>query len=398
MKKRKNYGRKIKRKKINLYPKKKTKAQKIICTVLTIIVILGIVFLGYCLGKSVLQYIEKNKDNKDEPVWTPPAETEETSPSASPDETQPPVIETEQTTVTERIPVAEENFYTVTVPSSALSNTVSLSAFVAKASAEGYNAAMIQLKNNGGYIKYASETEFLKGTEAVTGTLTAEEISAVLKEKGISPIAVISVLSDNEGCIINPDISYKVIDEADMSWLDYTGETPVRWANPESKATADYNKAIVDELMSAGFTEIILTNVVYPDFQEYDRNYINAKYFSADRYKHLNNVVFDGTAVEVKASDIISGQFTKTAEVLKNKSELTDNKIIVRIERSAFSAEEGYPADAAALLEDVMTRVSLKTAGFKLSPMILSADFTPEEVSAMKEKAEKLGYSDFYLS
>lgn len=398
MKKRKNYGRKIKKKKINLYPKKKTKAQKIIYTVLTLIVLLGIGFLGFCLGKPIIEYIEKNKGKSDEPVWTPPVQTTETA-ETLPDTTTAPSPESQpQTTVKEEMTVAAGNYYSAPVPSSALSNTASLAAFGAKASAEGYNAVTVQLKNNSGFIKYASEIELLQGTEAVTGTLSAKEIAFILKEKGLAPIAVVSVLSDNEGCIINPDISYKVIDEADMSWLDYTGEAPVRWANPESSATAEYNRAVVDELLASGFSEVILTNVVYPDFQEYDRHYISAKYFESDRYKHLNNVVFDGTAVEVNASDIISGQFTRTAEVLKNKSVLSDNKIIVRIERNAFSAEDGYPADASALLEDIMTRISLKTTGLKLSPMVMTADFTPEEVSAMKEKAEKMGFEDFYLS
>ncbi|MBQ8411117.1 MAG: hypothetical protein IJX15_05235, partial [Ruminiclostridium sp.] len=103
MKKRKNYGRKIKKKKINLYPKKKTKAQKIIYTVLTLILLLGIGFLGFCLGKPIIEYIEKNKGKSDEPVWTPPAQTTEAA-KTLPDTTTAPSSESQpQTTVKEEM-------------------------------------------------------------------------------------------------------------------------------------------------------------------------------------------------------------------------------------------------------------------------------------------------------
>ncbi len=400
MKKRKSYGRKIKRSRINLYPKRKTKAQKILGTIFLIILILGIVFLGYCLGKPLLEYIEKNRNNPDAPVWTPPVQTDETD---VPDDTEPFTAETSvpesetQTTVPAEEPVLSGNVYAVSVPTSALSNAASLTAFAAKSVSEGYTAAVVQLKDSAGNIRYSSDLEVLRDAENVTGTLKAEEIAKILKDKGIIPIASLSVLKDNAGCALNPDMSFKITDEADMSWLDYKEGSPIRWANPENEATALYNKAVADELKAAGFSEIILFNVIFPDFQDYDREYIAAKYFAADRYKLLNSVVWDGAAIEVNAEDVILGNLSETAEVLKNKAALTDNKIIVKINRSAFTGADGYPADAAALLEDVMARISAKNAGLTLVPMVSASEFTPSELSAMKEAAEKLGYKDFYI-
>lgn len=395
MKKRKNYGRKIKRSKINLYPKKKTKAQKILGTVLLIVLILGIVFLGYCLGKPLLDFIEKSSGSGDNsPAWTPPADTAQTE--EIPEDTAADSDTPAQTTTP--APVEAIGIHAVSVPVSALQNSASLSAFASKASAEGYTAAIANMKNSSGYLFYKTDVAPVKDSEAVIGMMTAAEICGILEQNGLVPIAEVSVLPDNKGGQLNSDMCYKIVDEPTVSWLDYfsTGE-PLRWTDPSNKAAVTYNKAVTDELRAAGFEKIIQTDIVFPPFQEYDREYIAAKYFASDRYKMLENVVFDNTAVCVDAKDIIINSMTGTAEVLKNKTRLTQNVVIVKIDREAFTAEGGYPADAAALLEDVMAQCEVKCMGMELLPMIEKTDFSPDEIRAMHSAAENAGYNDFYI-
>ena len=284
------------------------------------------------------------------------------------------------------------------MPASALSNSVSLSAFASKAASEGYTAAIVTMKNNGGFLLYSSEVLSVKDSEAVIGTMKASEICDALRKNGLVPIAEISVLADNEGCRVNADMSYKIVDEPTASWYDYfsTGE-PVRWADPSSAATAEYNKAVCDELKAAGFEKIITTDIIFPPFQEYDKEYIASRYFAADRYKMLAGVVTADTCITVSAGDIILGNMNGTAEVLKNKTALSGNLIMVRIDREAFTAENGFPADASSLLEDVMAQCKAKCAGMELMPMVDKADFSAAEIAVMKEKAEELGYTDFYV-
>ncbi len=395
MKKRKNYGRKIKRSKINLYPKRKTRAQKILGTILLVIVILAVVFLGYCLGKPLLEFIEKNASSgSNDPAWIPPADTsqsEELPAETVTDETE---ASTEETTAP---PMENPDIYAVSVPASALSNSASLSAFASKAAAEGYTAAVVTLKNSGGYLLYATETAPAADSEAVMGTMRASEIYDALSRNGLVPIAEMSVLADNMGGIINGGMCYKIVDEPTVSWLDYySADEALRWSNPESEATAEYNGALAQELKNAGFI-LIQSDIIFPDFQNYDKEYIAAKYFSADRYKLLANVVAEGAALRVNAEDIILGNMNGTAEVLKNRSALTENTVIVTINRSAFTAEMGYPADAAALLEDVMSQCRVKCTGLTLVPMVESTGFSAEEIKAMKSAAEAMGCKDFYV-
>lgn len=397
---RNKYGRKIKRTK-NLYRKKKTKAQKILGTVFLIIIILAIFFLGFCLGKPFLEFLEKNA-NREEPQWTPPTVSTSAEPQLSDEqsEIQTSAPETAPETTSEQ-PTADVStgFCAVTAPSSALSNTTSLAAFAAKSKSEGYSAVIVVLKDKKGVIKYASELEMLKDRgELVSGTLRAGEIAKTLEDNGLAAIAAISVLEDDAGCKEFPDMSFKINDGSDMSWLDYyTTGSALRWANPESKATNSYNEAIISELKAAGFSEILLTGLVFPDLQNYDRQYIDARYFAADRYKMLEPLVPDGAYVEMKASDIIAEEYGRTAELLKDRAFLKNKQIVVRIERNSFTAEEGYPAEAVGLVEDILARTEVATAGLTVIPAIESGDFSAEELSAVKNSLEKAGYKACFV-
>ncbi len=394
MKKRKNYGRKIKRNKINLYPRKKTKAQKILGTVLLIILILAIVFLGYCLGKPLLDYLEKRGWGSNSPAWTPPAESTSAVSDIPGDNPAGEITSTDETTAP---PVENPNIYAVNVPASALSNSTSLSTFASKSAAEGYTAAIVCLKNSSGYIMYDTEIELLKDSEAVQGMLKASEICNILKQNGLAPVAEVSVLSDNEGGKINSDMCYKIVDEPGISWLDYysTGQ-PLRWSDPTSESTASYNNAVTDELKAAGFEKIIRTDIIFPPFQEYDREFVSAEYFASDRYKMLSGVIGDGYVL-ADSADILLNNMSSTAEMLKNKTTLTENTIVVLISREKFTAEEGYPAEAGNLLEDVMSQCEVKCMGLSLVPMIEKSGFTPDEIAAMKTAAENMGYNEFYV-
>ena len=402
MKKRKNYGRKIKRSKINLYPKRKTKTQKIIGTVLLIVIILAVIFLGYCLGKPLLEYFRLNTDGifSDNPAWTPPAtstQAEEIPEDAEQNASDSTALDTAEPE--ETVPAEKTDIYSVSVPVSALSNSASLSAFASKAASEGYTAAAVNLKDSSGYLFYNSQLETVKDSDIILGMLTASEIYGILNQNGLTPVARISVLADNEGCKLNPDMCYKIVDEPEISWLDYytTGE-PLRWANPEAPSTAEYNNAVIGELKAAGYENIVLTDIIFPDFQEYDKEFLALRYFSADRYKMLASVVFENTALLVRSDDIILNNMSGSAEVLKNKSALGTNTVIVSINRSSFAEEGGYPAGAEALLEDIMAQVSAKFAGINLSPMVSRSEFSAEEIAKMKETAKSFGYQDFYVS
>ena len=405
MKKRKNYGRKIKRKKTNLYRRRKTKGQKIFGTVMLIILICAIGFLGYCLGKPLLDFFGRQTSNKP-PEWTPPettlaeippAETsaqESEAPVTSAPATTPEITVTEITTAEK--PVEYTNLIVSAAPSGALSNRAALSAELAKAKAAGFNAVMIQLKDDKGFFHYKTAIEGAEENELVKGEMTLAEIVSVFKDSGIVPVAEISVLTDNAGCKAFPEMSFKCKGES-ISWLDYKQGTPIRWANPESERTAEYFGSVINELKGAGINEIVCRDIVFPNFEYYDAEYIESKYFEKDRYKYLSGLLSEGTVLEMNAADIIAEELGRTAEPLYDPALIKNKAIALVIDREDFPVSEGYPADIKNLAESVISLASAKTRDIPLIPVIEREALSEAEAKTAAETLKSLGYSDFII-
>ena len=433
MDRRRYYGRKIKKTK-NLYRRKKSAGQKVFGTVMLVIAASAIAFLGFCIGKPLLDYI--GNIGKNEPAeWTPEASYNARSETATAESNVPPADEPAQETestlpvdsevsgvsetaetkqsvgtnqphstsapvsdsVISAAPVSYDAFISMEAPASALSNSSSLSAVIAKAKSGGYNSVVIQLKDKNGYFRYKTAIESVADTDLMTGTMTLEEIMRVFTENNMVPIAEVAVLSDEKGCETFTDMSYKCIDAPDTSWLDYSERPPRRWANPDKDATREYFANIIAELTAARFEHILLTDVIFPNFQNYDTAYIAAKYFAPERYKMLYNVVKTGNIIEMKASDVIGDEYGRTAEVLNDTSQLRNNKVALIISRSDLPTDSGYPADAKALVETVLSLAEKKVGGLPIVPVIDGSGFDDAEKAKITAAFAILGYESFIM-
>ena len=414
MNKRKHYGRKIKKTK-NLYRKKKTAGQKAFGTVMLVLAVSAIAFLGFCIGKPLLDYLG-NIGTKDIPEWTPEASysekigSEQPTEVSEPDGTSAPEVTERTDTETAKdvqsgydsqtaaetyatIPLLTDDtvFRAVEVPTSALANRSALSAVLAKARSGGYDTVVVQLKDKNGYFHYKTEIE---GTEdIIAGTMTLEEIMGAFKENGIVPIAEIAVLADNMGCKTFTEMSFKVNDGSGYTWLD---KYQSRWADPNNDAVREYFAMISAELITGGFENIILTDVVYPEIPTND-NLHDPRCDDPDRYKALYNVIKAGNIIEVKASDLFGETYGRTAEIFYDTSKLHDNKIAVVISREDLPVKSGYPADAKSLAESVLFQAKAKAAGVTLIPLIDGQSFDDAEKTKIIAALEKMGYDSYIV-
>ena len=88
-----NKGIKIKRNHKNLYRKRKSTGRKVAEVILLIVIVGGLVFLGYSVAPTVINFLDRQaveSQVESEPVWTPPVSesTPETTPK--PESSQPP--------------------------------------------------------------------------------------------------------------------------------------------------------------------------------------------------------------------------------------------------------------------------------------------------------------------
>ncbi len=438
MNKRKYYGKKIKKTR-NIYRKRKTAGQKVFGTVVLVTAVGALAFLGFCIGRPLLDYLGSIGTDKGsewtpaasysekmdtettplstaeidaaedviEPVLEEPAETEAAvqppqtaNDAAGQAKPAPPPVKTTENPIPETqpliIPISSDALISVTAPANTLANRASLSAFLAKAKSGGYNSAVVQLKDRNGFFRYKTVIEGAEDGKLIADTMTLDEIMSVFDENGMIPIAEIAVLSDNAGCEVFTDMSYKCMGE-NISWLDYTMNPPRRWANPDSQETREYFAEVTAELTSAGFEHIMLTDVIFPDFQSYDSVYIAQKYYNADRYQMLYSVVKAGNMIEVKASDVLAETYGRTAEVLTDTSQLHDNSIALVISRSDLPADKGYPADAKSLFETVLSLVSAKVGDITIVPVIDGSSFDDSEKQKIIGSLGSLGYESYIV-
>ena len=397
MKKRKYFGKKIRHTK-NIYRPKKTKSQRIAGTVILIVALAALAFVGFCLGKPILDFFGRDKSDN-EIKWTPSASVTKAPETEAVTET--PVTEavTEAvTTTTTEEPVSEEpvivdGYKAFTLPSGALSNRASLSSALAEAKNSGYNSAVILLKDESGYFHYKSEIEGLEENKLIKGSMTLSEIAEIFGEIGVTPIAEISVLKDNAGAIAFPEISYKCYGE-DVSWLDYkSGDEPIRWIRPDSEASVAYIGRIHDEITASGITEIIYRKLVFPPLQGYDREYLSPDYFGDNRYSMLQSFLKPDVLVEIRAEDIVSEEYGSTAEILKDISALGNTRIALVIDRDSFPPEEGFPAAYKNLVEDATAYIASKIGGNITIVPVINSSFAAEAEEILRIK----GYKDYIV-
>ncbi len=438
MEKRRYYGRKIKKTK-NLYRRRKSTGQKLLSTVLLVVAASAIAFLGFCIGKPLLDYIGSiGKD--DTAAWTPQAsytalhsdEVTAGTPEADPDDKLPAEGQVDSAVSTddngsELVPAAEnagsvgtnqphstgkseikpettilmpvnsDSLVSVEAPASSLANRSSLAAVLAKAKAGGYNSVVLQLKDRNGMFRYKTTIEGIAGSDLDAGAMTLDEIMTLFRENELIPVAEIAVLSDEKGCALFTDMSYKCIDSPEVSWLDYSQSPPRRWANPDSDATREYFAKVTTELALAGFENILITDVTFPDFQHYDAEYIAARYFADDRYKYLYNVIKSGNIIEMKASDVIGDKYGRSAECLTDVSQLHDNSVALIISRDDLPTSAGYPADTKTLTETVTALAEKKCKGLKIVPVIDSSGFDDAERTKIVSALGALGYDSYIM-
>ncbi len=338
-------GRKVYR--TNSYEKKK-RLKRFFQILLALIVIAGLVFVGYSVGEPIIEYLKNEKQISDEyeqQPWTP-AETTENVTTVAEKEENTVNSSTEQSSeaVTEEVTISD-GLTAFVFPEDALANPSQLAVLVENAKSDGYNAVSVTFKAKGGKIYYKTKSTMATLDEnAVVGVIPIEQVVSIIKNSGLKMIGEINILEDNNRYGEYRKGSYHMLDGS--TWLDSAASSGGKpWLSPFENDTKEYVKFLVDEIANAGFDYITISGLKFPDFYTSDLNYIGDSVKSSDRYKALVELVDIaeqaaanyGTNVFIKvdASDVIYDkcEFFK-ANTIKDKTVLINyepSKIIDRV-------------------------------------------------------------------
>ena len=143
-----------------------------------------------------------------------------------------------------------------------------LADFLDTIKSRGYNAAVLELKDEVGKIYFDSKNEIALEVSAVSDTavLNLSEIVKAIKDSSVTPIAQIHAFKDRIATK-KADAKIKYKGNADWSWLDAENGKP--WLNPYSSVAKKYITDIAIELTDIGFENIMVSSVMFPPVYSY---------------------------------------------------------------------------------------------------------------------------------
>lgn len=349
---------KIKRSKINLYNKKKSKKRQALTVIITIVVICGLGVLGYGLGKPLLKYIQDrgNSSQSDsdtsslissiiDSVNSEAASGEQSTASENS------ANSSSQTSAPEPSQNITDKVYYL--PDTAAISEASLIGALESAKKAGCRVVAVTLKDTAGHLLYKTSIDEVKDTDAVTGTLTASQIATKIRSEGFIPAARINTLMDQTGVIYVKGYFTFPPELGGYRWNDDKDERGGKpWMSPFKTESANYIGKITNELSAAGYKHIICVNTRYPQFHNVDVTTYLSHLPLTDSTKRVNalwSVVTAAAAsaekngadiwLEMSASNVIAENRNCTdAEIITDRAKLKTVKLTLNYDIKTAAA------------------------------------------------------------
>ncbi len=133
-----------------------------------------------------------------------------------------------------------------------------LNAALALVSTDDYNGVVLELKDRGGQLAWASACE-MAVSYGTAGTMDYTETVAALHERGLTVGARISCLADELLATRNWPLALR-----DLGGTTYRDGRGVYWLDPYNRQVRDYIADLMAELAAMGFDEILLADLYHP--------------------------------------------------------------------------------------------------------------------------------------
>ena len=404
---------KIKRSKGRLYKKRKSGGRKAAEIIILVLVVGGLVFLGYTVAGPVIRYFQNGSAVQEQTdQWKPEESTSQSESSEVTSGQESTSSDTAEPTTQQ--PQQPENTGSAALGAEALSDYASFAAALDKAKADGAGKVYIPAKDLSGKFLYDTEIAGLDGSDADTGKLTTAQILSAAKSSGVELIAVVPAFRDYLTPGVLDETAYRFADNS-SAWLDGRPENGgKRRLDPFRQATKDYFKAVAAELKSAGFSEIVLSEMIYPQFLPYDTSILEGKFFADDRYKALSEIVASaasaGVPVRIEASlkDVLSGygkDFGGTAELLKDKNIQKNNIVNITFTKSDFGNKldigDGKTVNLSTNITERIITLYKKAKEYlpdcQIVPVINPDGLTGAELASVKAALSGVGFGEVII-
>lgn len=312
-------ARKIKRGR-NIYRRRRSKFRSIVTTSLWVILIGAIGFVGFSVAGPFIDYLRTKDDNtSDISQWTPPS----SDPISEPNKDESGTASLPPSDNTSEPPNEKNGYIAIEIPVDEVQSEEKLTKFLSSAKTDGYNAVVIQLKDETGLFLYDTSNEIAISADTVSGKMGLAGIVSKIKGENLVPIARIHTLKDALNTQYSRDLNYQFKDGGTV-WLDNApAKGGKRWISPFSDASVDFICDISAEIADAGFEQIIYSSLVFPSFHNADFGYLGDKIKPETRwtglielYNEVDKIVVANNAVSVLEVSV-KAAIEETEEVYK---------------------------------------------------------------------------------
>ena len=400
----------------------------------------ALIFVGYSVAGPIGKYIASRPDRTETQPWTPtdtdtvtddtaaqtaelPAVTDITKSDISlpvPEEAQTSAAavtepaETTVTTVSEQTAALRDGGAAYYLDPDSMSDADSLDEALDELAASGCNAVIFPVKTEGGVFHYRTELDFvatvIDGNDPIQSELSAADIVKAAESRGLRPVALMSVLYDNNRYGDYRDGSYR--SEDGDTWLDTSPDKGGKpWLSPFDETAQEYLCDIVTELGEAGFDEIICDDFIFPEFRSSDIDMLGEEVSPySDRYQALTSLAVmmnnagneAGTRVMLR---ITANSVIRRYSELFYPDELDGCRIMIdysenNISRTMVAGNDEVILDDMDMYDKITAvygEVSSRCGDLPVYPMLdresMSADDFDEAVKALTA----MGYDEYYV-
>lgn len=336
-------------------------AKSVVIRVVVVVVTIAILFgLGWTLYGPVMDFV-KEQSGKTSPDANPPGISTEPQEDQTADATEQLPAEVPEETTPDVAPATVSLAKTAYLAPATVSNPAAFSSALASLKGKGYDSVMVELKQIDGTVSYpiSYKAEIDERYTAAT-TFELSSIVSQIQGEGLKPVAMIHTFRDH----LYPSAdksSSTMYQGGDFLWFDDSPQNGGKpWLNPFSDSAKAYINKIVDDAISAGFQNIVLDSVQFP--QGYALDQIEyGEFASTDKQQYLRQYIAGMTAYA-------SGKGAALTAALPATTLL------------GGSDEQYYGGDATQLVGE--------TVVLNLSPSLFGASFETDQVSIPTPQAD----------
>lgn len=137
---------------------------------------------------------------------------------------------------------------------------------------QGVKYAVVTLKDEQGYIYYASAVESAAQSVAAT-TIDAAAAAQAFKDAGLVPVAQLCAFQDPKAPYADRTMGVYYQD-SDYFWLDAASDAGGKpWLNPYSDRAVAFVGGLISEVRGLGYQQILMTGVQFPNTDGSNANY-----------------------------------------------------------------------------------------------------------------------------